>query len=325
MNHSKLKRGCRIVQAAVAGLCLSVATVGAVAGPRIAVIPAEGESVPFWKSFDAGAVNTATQAGAEIAEKVPPVTMTSGVQTRMLDALIGQKIDGLIIAPVTAAGILDEGMVKQLAKLAAANVKVVVVGTPPIPGFENTSVWINPDKVAAAGADRLAEIVTARDEIGIYRTFTADGAFNTREKQVVETLSSRYPGIVLHVDIFIPDLKALPQAKLMFQKHPRTNVVFTPTAVSTRVVQQALHELHLAGNVKHVGYGTSLDAETAAAIEEGAMSAFISQDPNRFGSKAAETLLALIRGEKFPPQLDVGFTVVTKENVAALKSKIDSR
>lgn len=297
------------------------------AAPKIGVVLQGPKASSVWNSFANGATEAGAKANAEIIVKAPPIDFSAAYQLKLLAALTDQSLDALVIAPpATANEPFDLELAKAIEAFAKKGTKVVVAGMGPLPGFANTTVIIDQDQLAQIGAQRLAEIVTADDEVGILRTYTPDG-FTPREKLAMKDVRARFPKIKIYADISIPagDRSGVEQAKRLLTQYPKISVAYTTMTVSSLAMIQALKDMKLAGKVKHVGYGMELDATTAAALESGDMTMLFSQDFHSYGVKAVETALALIKGEQLPPVIKVDFTVITKDNIAAEKAKMNAR
>lgn len=293
---------------------------------KIGVVPSGPESNPFWGSYCQGVRQAAAQSKVEAIVKCPPIDFSAAYQTKLIAAVAEQGIEAIIVAPVVLQNTVDANVHKALAAVAAKGVKIVVVGLAPLSGFENTGVAIDQQVIATAGIEKLVATVGENEEVGFFRTYSPDG-LNPREKLAIQSLRARSPKIVIHSDVFMndEDKSGLAQAKLLFTKHPKIATVFTSMTVSTVAMVDALKEIGLAGKVKHVGFGMQLTPTITAALEAGALTVFISQDPHALGVKAVETAVELCKGAKPPAMINVAFDIVTKDNVAALKAKLAER
>jgi ribose transport system substrate-binding protein len=264
----------------------------------------------FWLAAQKGAEAAAKDAGVELIVKAPLAPNSPAQQLAMLEALLKEPIDALVIAPLT------EGSYKpQLTALAARGVKIVAMDTNLSGGLAQAYVGYNQVVMAEDAAKVFANLV-GEGSGGVLRANTVDGQ-NVREKTLLAAFKSARPNTVLYTDVFAGGERDddLPKSMLLLEKHPDVKAVCTLFSNTTLAMTKAIQSKNLAGKVQHVGFGTSLPDEVVAAIESGAMQAWIAQQPKLIGAKGVEAAAALLQGKSVPATVDVPYAIVTKDNL----------
>jgi len=80
----------------------------------------------------------------------------------------------------------------------------------------------------------------------------------------------------------------------------------------------AVTSQNMTGKVKVFGW--DLTAQAIKGIDEGWIAAVVQQDPYKEGEAGVNTILALKKGDKVEPNIDIPVTIVTKENVDQFRS-----
>lgn len=270
----------------------------------------------FWGPIEKGARDAGAKAGAEIIFKAPPSETDIGVQMQMLNALIGQDVDAIIIAPNSR-----ETLSLPIASAAVKGIKIVVVDTQ-LAG-KAASVFIGTDHNAAgtAAGKLLATLVNDNDEVCILKHSQTSGATTARETNALAAFREIHPKNVVHAEIYASAEAGteIEKARLLLSSHPNTKAILASGTPGTMAMLRVLQEKNLAGSIKLIGFGFNLNADAAAAIESGALSGWIAQQPNEIGVNAVNTALQLIKGEPVPPTLFTDVIVVTKENLKTPK------
>ncbi len=82
---------------------------------------------------------------------------------------------------------------------------------------------------------------------------------------------------------------------------------------------RALQDNKLAGKVKYVGFDSS--EMLVRGLKDGHIHGLVLQDPINMGYLGVKTVVAHLRGEKVPENIDTGSEVVTLENMNDPKMK----
>lgn len=292
-------------------LALSLALIGsAYAGPAVGVL-LKGRS-KFWSAVEQGALEAARQQGIETVVKTPLNESDISVQIQLLNAMVNQGIQALVVAPSS-----KDALAGPVAAAIAKGVKVVVLDSPisgPMPVFVAT----DHEKAGAAAGKLLAQLVTEDDEVTILKHSQTSVATTLREVSAYNVLREIHPKIVVNRDIYSGAETGLEieKAKLVFSQHPNTKAVLCSGTPGTMAMLKVIQQQQLAGNVKFVGFGFNLNADVAAALQNGEMDGWIAQLPKDVGAKGMNTAAALLRGETVPPEVECEFAIVTKDNLS---------
>lgn len=266
----------------------------------------------FWAPVEKGAREAGTKAGVEVIVKAPLSEADIGVQVQMLNALIGQDVDAIVIAPNG-----KEALPLPIASAAVKGIKIVVIDTP-LQGKAG-SVFIGTDHQAAgtAAGKLLASLVGDTDEIAILKHSQTSGATATREVAALAAFREAHPKNVVHGEIYASAEQGAEteKAKLLLSSHPNTKAILATGTPGTLAMMRVLTEKNLGGSIKLVGFGYNLNPEVAGAIESGTLTGWIAQLPNDIGDKGVTTAIKLLKGETVPATLYTDVVVVTKENI----------
>jgi ribose transport system substrate-binding protein len=268
--------------------------------------------IGFWVPVEKGAREAGAKAGAEVIVKAPLSESDISVQVQMLNALVGQDVDAIVVAPDS-----KEALSLPIASAAVKGIKIVVVDTA-LQG-KAASVFIGTDHQAAgtAAGKLLASVVTDNDEICILKHSQTSGATTLRETGALAAFREVHPKSIVHGEIYASSEQGteMDKARLLLSSHPATKAILASGTPGTMAMLKVLQEKNLAGSIKLIGFGFNLNPEAAAAIESGALTGWIAQLPNEIGQKSVETALKLIKGETVPATLYTDVVVVTKENL----------
>ena len=300
------------------GLLLAVLVilpVSASARPTVGIVMKVRSASGFWASVEQGAKEAAEAADVDLIVKGSNDAGNVGVQLKLIDALVNQKIDALVIMPAN-----PERLVDPLKALAATGVKIVVAESELSGETGFPFVGYDQDKLAWSAAQVDGALLKDGDEAAIFRGNTVDQVIVRRDRNIIAKLKEMYPNLRLHLDIFATtnELGNVGQkAELMLKKYPNSKLFIATSSLATSELLTTVKTLELGDKVKVAGFGSSLNADTIQAIESGTMPVFVVQVPREIGYKSVTAAVALIRGKPVPPKTDINFFVVTKENLNA--------
>ncbi|HVU36006.1 MAG TPA: substrate-binding domain-containing protein [Opitutaceae bacterium] len=285
----------------------------AAAAPKIGVlVKARTGFAGYWGAVEKGAVEAGKKLDVDVVVKGPPSESDIGIQIQLLNALAAQGAQAIVIAPINS-----KALAVPIASIAVRGVKVVVIDTP-ITG-KAAPVFVGTDQTAAgkAAGELLAKLTTDKDEVGFLRHSQASGAPQEREAAALQAFRAAHPNAPVHGDIYAsaePGTEAQ-KAKLLLDTYPRVKAIFASGTPGTLGMLQVIEERKLQGKYTFVGFGYNLTPKVAAAIESGAMTAWIAQLPEDMGYKGVSAAVSLLKGEAVPAQLYTDFVVVTKDNL----------
>jgi ribose transport system substrate-binding protein len=279
--------------------------------PKIGVL-LKAQDIPFWKAVEQGADQAAKELGADVTVKAPLKETDVSVQIRLLNAMAGQGMQAIVIAPIN-----KEALARPIASIAVSGVKIVVIDTA-ITG-KAAPVFIGTDQQAAgkAGGDLLASLVTDKDEVAFFKHSQASGATVDRDAGALAGFRASRPNAVIHGDIYASSEPGLEKqkAELLLKEYPHVKAILATGTAGTLAMLDVLKAQNLAGSIKLVGFGFNLTPDVASAIESGALTGWIAQLPKEMGSKGVATAVSLLKGETVAPVINTDFVVITKGNL----------
>jgi ribose transport system substrate-binding protein len=295
--------------AAFTALLLSVSSV--LAAPAKIGVLLKARSA-FWDSMSKGVVEAGTALNVDVVVKAPLSESDVAVQVQLLNALVAQGIQALVIAPND-----KDILAAPVAAAAAKGIKIVVIDSPLAGKAPGVILGTDQNAAGAAAGRFLAGLVKDTDEVAILKHNQTGGATAEREIGASDALRTLRPKLVIHGDIYASSEPGTEgeKTKLLLRKHPAISAVLASSTPGTLAMLKEIQAEGLAGKVRLVGFGFNLNADVAAAIEAGAMQAWIAQLPKDVGYKSVETALALINGQAVPPVIHTDFLVITKDNL----------
>ena len=270
----------------------------------------------FWDALDKGAMEAGTALKVDVVVKAPPTESDVAVQVRLLNALVAQGIQALVIAPND-----KDALAVPVAAAAVKGIKIVVIDSPLAGKAAGVIIGTDQHSAGVAAGHFLAGLLADADEVAILRHNQIGGATAERESGALEALREAHPKLVIHGDIYASSEPGTEGEKveLLLAKYPAITAVFASSTQGTMAMLKEIEAEHLVGKVRLVGFGFNLNAGVAAAIEAGAVQAWVAQLPKEIGYKSVETALALVNGQTVPPVIHTDFLVITKDNLKDAK------
>jgi ribose transport system substrate-binding protein len=307
----------RIVSAAAAAaLALSVVSACRTRAPEkkagliVAVVP-KGMTHEFWKAIHAGAVKASRELGVEIVWKGSQKEDDRVGQVTVVEDLIGRGVDGIVLAPLD-----DRALMRPVREAKDAGIPVVIIDSP-MEGNDFVS-YIATDNYRGGvlAARRLAELLGGRGKIFLIRGHEGSASTELREQGFLETMAKEFPGITyLSKDIYagVTTETAYQALESLLNRFPEVEGLFATHESSTFGCLRALEDKGLAGKIKFVGFDSSI--KLADGLRAGRLQGLVLQNPFAMGYLGVKTLVAHLRGEAIPAQVDTGETMATPENM----------
>ena len=281
--------------------------------PSVGLLLKAQHRAGFWGAVEQGAREAAAEAGVDLLVKGANEVGNTGIQIKLLDSLVNQKLDAIVVTPVDPARIGP-----ALQQYAAKGTKLVVAETALADGAGIPFVGYNQEQLAIQAAEVFAQSFADGDEVTIFRGNASDRIVVLRETVIIERLKRLRPNVRLHLDFFaITDESgsSRSRAELMLAKYPNAKLFISTSSVSTDALLSAILAQPEPTKFKMAGFGSAIDGHTAKAIETGIVAALIAQIPRQIGYRSVLVAAALVRGEKVAEHTDVPHFVVTKDNV----------
>lgn len=279
------------------------------AGPKIGVLLKAGSG--FWGLAERGAVAAGETLGAEILVRSPQDGSEAADQIQLLNTMIGEGCQAVVLAPADR-----DTLVAPVAAATARGVKVVILDTRLARDAGSTFVGTDQTEAGRAAGRALAGLLDDGDHVGLFRHSQGGGATDQREAGALEALRAERPGLVVLAGVYASTQRGMETSRATFllNQDPAIKGVIASGTPGTMAMLHVLTERGLAGKIHLVGFGYNLNRTVAAAIEKGAMDAWIAQLPEELGRVGVQTAAALLRGETVPSTVATRFEVVTKDN-----------
>lgn len=283
-----------------------------VAKPRIAVIP-KGTTHVFWKSVEAGARQAGQEFGAEIIWKGPLKENDRAQQIQVVQQFVSEGVSGIVLAPLDL-----KALVEPVKSAAARKVPVIIFdssleGTP---GKDFVSyIATNNEKGGEIGGGELARLLGGKGKVVLLRYQVGSASTDQREKGFVAAIKksadislisdNRYAGATAG--------EAKTAALNLIDELKKADGVFCPNESSTLGMLLALRQEGLAGKLKFVGFDAS--PPLVEALKKGEIHALVVQNPRKMGYEGVKQMVAHLKGQSVPAEIDTGVALVTKENL----------
>jgi ribose transport system substrate-binding protein len=303
-----MKSAFKRLSAAVLSLVALVPALSA--APKIGVL-LKGRS-DFWSAVEKGAVNAGRKLGVEVVVKAPLNETDIAVQIHLLEALAGQGVQAIVIAPGN-----PDTLAAPVAALAARGIKVVVIDSPLSGATRGPFVGTNQRAAGEAAGRLLASLVGENDEVSVLKHSQGSVASGEREIGALATLRAAHPHQAVHSDIYASSENGVEaeRSALLLEKYPGTKAILASGTPGTMAMLKLLEGRKSAGAIKFVGFGFNCNPEVAAALNDGTMQGWVAQLPEDVGFKGVQAALALIDGRPVEPVLSTDFIVITKDNL----------
>lgn len=295
----------------------SVSSSGGGAGQslRVAVIP-KGTSHEFWKSVHFGAQEAADEiGGVEIIWRGPVVESDTGSQIEVVKNMITMQVDGIVLAPNQKGGLVD-----AVEEAIGEGIPVVIFDSGLNAGPEIVS-YVATDNYEGGkmAAQRMAEAIGEEGNVILLRYMAGSESTEQREEGFLEGIKE-YKGItVVSSDQRGGDNATSSKEKVdqLLQVHGKDlDGIFAVCEPNANGTLESLRNAGLTGKVKMIAFDPS-DA-LLEALQDGACSGIVLQDPVEMGYQSVKRLVAAIRGEQAADPdsfISTGQYVATPENM----------
>lgn len=282
---------------------------------QIAVIP-KGTTHEFWKSIHAGAMKAKVELAAQgiavnVIWKGPLKEDDREQQVQVVENFIGRRVDGIVLAPLD-----NKALVAPVETATRGKIPVVIIdsglATKAITSFVST----DNREGGRIAARNLGRLLNGKGNVIMLRLQVGSASTEEREEGFLEVMKKDFPSIRLlstdqHAGVTRDTAKRAAE-NLLSRYGREVNGVFGCNESSTAGLLLALRDAGLAGKVKFVGFdsGETLNA----GLKSGDIDGLVVQNPMNMGYLGVKTVVAALRGEKVPTQIDTGVGFVTKAN-----------
>jgi ribose transport system substrate-binding protein len=265
----------------------------------------------WWQRVKSGAEEAArANPDVKLAVLAPEREINIDQQASILEDQITKHVAAMAVAPAGVSEILP-----LLDKAKAAGIPVVV--------FDTDVDW--PGKLSFVGSDnreagRLAgshivKVVGGKGKVAVIRGILGIRTHDDRLAGFREAIAGT-PGIELVTVQPANSERGLGMSvtENILTTHPDLKAIFATNDQMALGAVEAIAARNVAGKVAVVGVDATREAVTA--IQNGKLSADISMHPEALGRGAVEAAVKAARGQPLDKRIDIGTTLVTRENAA---------
>lgn len=280
---------------------------------EIAVIP-KGTTHEFWKTVHAGAIKAGRELGVKVHWKGPLKEDDLKGQIELVQTFTAQRVSAIALAPVN-----DSALYTAVKSATASDVDVVIFDSG-LKGDAHKS-FVATDNLAAGrlAGEAMARMLGGKGNVMVLRYQEGSDSTRKREDGFIEAVRA-HPGIVVKSDNQYGGAtteSALSASESLLLSLGAANGgldgIFCPNESTTFGMLLALEKGGLAGKLQFIGFDAS--DKLTAALERGAISGLVLQDPFNMGYLAVTTAVKVLRGESVATRIDTGSTLVTKDDM----------
>jgi ribose transport system substrate-binding protein len=282
---------------------------GAAKGKTIAII-SKGEQHAFWQAVKKGALDEAAKLGVTVTYQGPAnETMVNDQLTMLQNALTANP------AAVCFAALDSKAAGSLLTQ--AQTQKIPVVGFDS--GVDSTIpvTTVATDNIAAAAveADKLAALIGDSGKVAVIVHDQTSQTGITRRDGFVNQMKAKHPNInIVSIQYGAGDhQKSADLAKGIMTANPDLKGFFGANEGSIDGILDALKETGNIGKIVAVGYDSG--QQQLDAINSGAESGAITQNPIGIGSKCVDAAVDAVNGKALLKTIDTGFYWFDKTNI----------
>lgn len=278
----------------------------------LAVIP-KGTTHVFWKSIEAGARKAGAELGVNILWKGPLKENDRAQQIAIVEQFVSEGVNGVVLAPLD-----DTALVRPVRAAVEKKIPVIIIDSAlkGEVGKDFTSFVGTNNKLGGQMAgEHLAKLLGGKGKVVLLRYMEGSASTTEREAGFLEVMKTN-PEIKLLVENRYGGAtasEAQTTALNIIDQIREADGIFCSNESLTFGMLLALRQNNLAGKAKFVGFDTS--PPLVEALKKGEINALIAQNPTKMGYEAVKTMVATLRGEKVPQNVDSGVALITPENV----------
>ncbi len=274
----------------------------------------KGLDNPFFAAMNDGVEAAAKEHDVKVQIQAAAGLEDTAGQASKLEALMGQEMDCYVVNPIT-----QTNPVQPLARLPKETPIVNIdspVGDEAIEqaGLE-IDTYIGTDNVAAGrlGADAMAEYVKEGAKVGVIGGVSGDATSNARIEGFREGGGDRFEALETVAGNWERS-RALNAAEDLMRANPDIEGFFAANDQMALGIVQAVRNAGREDEIAVIGVDGIEDA--LKSIEDGGLTATVSQYPYTIGALGVEACKAAAAGEAIPKKVDAPVQVVDQENAA---------
>ena len=265
----------------------------------------------WWQRVKAGAEEAARDnPGVRLAVLAPEREVNIDQQVTILEDQITKKVAALAVAPTGAAELIP-----VLDRAHAAGIPVVIFDTDINWASKPTYVGSDNRRAGRIAGEYIARILGGNGKVAVIRGILGVTTHEDRVAGFRDAIRDA-PGIECVAVQPANSERALAMSVMenLLTRYPDLQAVFAGNDQMALGAVEAIAARNLTGKIAVIGIDATREA--VRAVETGRLAGDVAMYPEMLGRRAVETALKAARGEPLEKRIDVGETLVTKENAA---------
>lgn len=300
MSFAKDRR--RLLRMAAAGSAASLLPAGFAssafaADKRIALVVKNlGNS--YFDACRDGAQQAAKEVGGIEIIYTAPTKPTAEDQIAVIDALIAQRVDGIIVSANDANALVPVGK-----KAAQRGIKVISFDS--AIAKDGRIMHLAASSTPLIGAKQVQMIAKTLNGEGEVAILSASSTMTNQNSWIAamkeEWKKPEYAKMPLVATVYGDDQddKSYREMQALVKAHPNLKGVISPTTIGIRAGAKAIMDGGLAGKVYITGLG--LPSEMRDAVLKGACDSFAIWNPVEYGYSATQIMAGILAGKPATP------------------------
>lgn len=265
----------------------------------------------WWQRVRAGAEAAAKQhPGVRLAVLAPEREVNIDQQVAIVEDQITRRVAAMAVAPAGAAELIP-----VLDRARAAGIPVVVFDTDINWAGKPTYVGSDNRRAGRIAGEYIAKILGGKGQVAVIRGILGVMTHEDRVAGFRDGVAGS-PGIECVAVQPANSERALAMTVMenLLTRYPDLQAVFAANDQMALGAVEAVAAHNMAGKVAIVGMDATYEAVRAVAA--GRLAGDVAMYPEGLGRAAVETALKAAGGEPLEKRIDVGETLVTKENAS---------
>jgi ribose transport system substrate-binding protein len=305
-----------IASAALLAACSTTASTasggGSTSRPTVALVtPISG--LPFYNTMQCGAKAAAAKFNVDLSTASSPAFEVGQLQ-QVLDGAVAKNPQGIALVPTDPTAFNA-----KIQQLRAKGTKVITLDTGPITQKVDLAT-ITSDNAAggALAAQSMAKTIGGTGKVFVVSLAPSVASVQARATGFINEMKAHYPGVTVLQEQFAGSdtNKASQLTSAAIAANPDLVGVFATHEPAVLGAVAAISAARASGKIALVGYDA--DPTLMEKLNQGQVTALVSQDPYSEGFDGVRQLAQLIRGEIKPADLTylqtTKLAVITKDN-----------
>jgi len=265
----------------------------------------------WWQRVKAGAEDAAkAHPGVKLAVLAPEREVNIDQQVSILEDQITKRVAALAVAPTGSAELIP-----VLDRAHAAGIPVVIFDTDIAWASKLSYVGSDNRRAGRIAGEYIVKLLGGRGKVAVIRGILGVATHEDRVAGFREAIHDA-PGIECVAVQPANSERALAMSVMenLLTRYPDLLAVFAGNDQMALGAVEAIAARNLTGKIAVIGIDATREA--VRAVEAGRLAGDVAMYPEMLGRQAVEAALKAARREPLEKRIDVGETLVTKENAA---------